>query len=248
MNSPRVSIVIATYNDESALRKTIQELKKVNYSNLEIIVIDAKSNDSTVELIQSESNFIHKWISEPDKGIYDAWNKGILRATGDWIAFLGAGDFYVEDGLQKYIDFIQMQSDQPLYVSSKINLVEEDDKIIRTIGVAWNWNEFKKSMRIAHVGSLHSKKLFETYGLFDSSWRIVGDYEFLSRPKEKLKALFLDAVTASMLTGGISASSKALKELKHLKLKQRVRNPFLCEFDYIQARIKLKIRQFLWRY
>ena len=95
MLNPLVSIITSTYNCESTLKDTVNSILNQTYTNLEYIIIDGNSSDSTVDLIKSfEKDFKIKeikysWVSESDRGIYDAWNKGIKMATGDWIVFIG---------------------------------------------------------------------------------------------------------------------------------------------------------------
>lgn len=91
----KISIITVTYNADSCLEKTIQSVIEQTYKNIEYIIIDGASKDNTINLIKKYSNHINLWISEPDKGLYDAMNKGIKFATGDWIFFINAGDIFV---------------------------------------------------------------------------------------------------------------------------------------------------------
>lgn len=239
----KVSVIIATYNAESALRKTLSNLKKNKYSPIEIIVIDGGSKDNTTQLLRSENSLITKWISEPDKGIYDAWNKGLKFATGSWITFLGAGDFYLESAIEDYIQLISQLKETPDFVSSKIQLIDEQDNRLKVVGVPWVWKEFKKAMRVAHVGAFHNRQLFTKYGNFDPNLKIVGDYELLARPRHELKTAFLDKVTASMLIGGVSTNSNALSELNKVKIKNGIRNPIMSNLDHLIAISKFTLRR-----
>ena len=90
--SPLVSIVIATYNDHEYLELTINSILNQDYENIEIIIIDGGSDDSTINILKRYSNQIEYWVSEPDHGISDAFNKGVLVSSGDYINFQGAGD------------------------------------------------------------------------------------------------------------------------------------------------------------
>jgi len=94
---PLVTIVTVCYNVCNDLHKTMQSVIKQTYSNIEYIVVDGGSKDGSVELIKQNIKYISRWISEPDKGIYDAMNKGIEMATGDWIIFMNAGDVFHSD-------------------------------------------------------------------------------------------------------------------------------------------------------
>lgn len=99
MYSPLISIITSTYNCTSTLNDTINSILNQSYINLEYIIIDGNSTDGTIDIIKSseqkfqKKKIVFKWISEPDKGIYDAWNKGLDKVTGDWIVFIGGDDF-----------------------------------------------------------------------------------------------------------------------------------------------------------
>jgi glycosyltransferase involved in cell wall biosynthesis len=210
----KISIIVATYNAASYLERLIDSIRIQNVDNLEFIIIDAGSRDGTVELIEKHSEKISYWISESDSGIYDAWNKGVKASSGDWIMFLGADDQLLPGALEKYLAFMAKlpNIDKLDYISSRMKMIDLQGHFIRLKGWAWEWPLFLKDMTVAHPGSLHSKKLFDQYGIFDISYKITGDYELLLRPREKLKAAFFDDVTVLMQEGGASDSLKAIRE------------------------------------
>lgn len=208
----KISIVTASYHAEAFIERAIQSIVGQEYDNMEFIIIDGGSKDKTVELIKKYADRINYWASEPDKGIYDAWNKGLAKATGDWIMFLGCDDLLVPGALQNYSDFLDQLPNDIQYVSSKNQIVDMDNKPVRIKGWPWKWPFFLKEMTVAHPGSLHSRQLFETYGKFNTNYKIVGDYEFLLRPKEQLKTAFMDKITVVMQEGGASDSVAAIKE------------------------------------
>ncbi|MCX6214050.1 glycosyltransferase family 2 protein [Spirosoma sp.] len=203
---PLVSIISAVYNAEKYLEESILSITTQSYKNFEYIIIDGGSSDNTLNIIRKYQDKITYWISEPDGGIYDAWNKGLEKCNGEWIAFIGADDLLYSNSLQVYIEHI-IQHPQRLeleFVSSLIELVDENLVPIRLVGESWEWSRFKKSMTTWHVGMFHSKNLFLKYGVFDSTYKVSGDYELLLRPKDKLIASFINQPTAKMRTGGIS--------------------------------------------
>lgn len=207
-----ISIIIATFNAELELQKTIDSIRWQLFKNYELIIIDGYSSDNTVNIIKSNSDIVSFYVSEPDLGLYDAWNKGIKVAKGEWICFLGAGDTLNSDALQRYYNLILNINSKIDYISAKINRVDENGQILTTSGQKWIWSEFKKNMTVAHVGSLHSKTLFLENGYFDLNYKICADYELLLRKKSELKCLFLDYVIGNMPIGGVSFSTNALFE------------------------------------
>lgn len=237
---PFFSIITASYNSEKTIDKTIESLLNQNYTNFEYIIIDGNSKDSTLEIIKSfeqkfkEKNITYKFISEPDKGIYDAWNKGIKLSEGEWISFLGSDDYYLSDALKLYYNTIVSQPNEINFVSSKINIINKDQKVLNVFGKKFIYSEVIRDMRIAQVGSFHNKILFEKLGLFSTEYKIVGDLEFYSRTKNIINAGFLNTITAYMLNDGVSSQIyKSLREAKNLKLrKQLLPTPIIYLYYY----------------
>ena len=91
---PKISVVTICFNAQEDLLKTIDSVKSLEYSNLEYIIVDGGSSDNTKSIIAQHQQFVSKWVSEPDNGIYDAMNKGILMCTGEWVIFMNAGDVF----------------------------------------------------------------------------------------------------------------------------------------------------------
>ncbi|HAB36709.1 MAG TPA: glycosyltransferase [Rhodobacteraceae bacterium] len=245
-DKPLVTIITATYNAAKYLPAAIQSIREQTYGNIEYIVVDGASTDGTVDVLKANEDVIDYWISAPDKGIYDAWNKGVRLSGGDWIAFLGADDIYLEGAIQVYMTSIHACRDNlPQYVSSRVNL-SSGSKVLHTIGQQWNWKAFQKYMNVAHVGSLHHRLLFERYGLFDESYKICGDYEFLLRPGSNLHAAYLNEITVNMSVGGISSASfQVFKETERAKTATGGRSFLLSYVEKYWAIAKWKLRSYL---
>jgi len=240
MQHKQISIIIATYNAEPYLQLTLDSLKLQTCKNFELIIVDGDSKDNTLSIIMSNKEIITKYISEPDKGIYDAWNKGIKISNGKWICFLGAGDTLIPDAFSKYIELINQVNEDFDYVSARIKRVDESGHFLTEIGEPWNWRNFKKIMTTAHVGSLHNRNLFEELGLFNTDYKICSDYEFLLRKKSDLRCLFLDQIIGCMPIGGVSFSVAALCESAKAKY-MTGKQPFsLVIFTFITQLILLK--------
>lgn len=240
---PLVSIIIATHNVGRLIENTLQSIFNQTYKNLEVIIIDAASNDLTLTYIEKYKIYLAYFISEPDSGIYDAWNKGLDRASGEWIAFLGAGDEYLPDALQNYMNLLARLPDSVEFISSKINIVDRMGRLMYVRGKEWSWPKFLKSMTCAHVGAMHSSRFFEKYGYFDCSYRIAGDYEYLMRAKEKLNAAFLPMITVNMLGGGVSASPTILAEDRRLKVQTGDKVVWQANLEFIFNSLKQVIRR-----
>jgi len=212
MNS--ISIIIATFNAGKYLQNCLNSIIPEKTKNVELIIIDGGSKDNTVQIIENNKQYINYWISEPDNGIYDAWNKGIDKATGDWIMFIGADDKLVPDALTMYTDFMLEKNvnGNVDFISSRVQMIDNQNKPIRIKGWEFEWPLFLKEMTIAHPGALHSKNLFRKYGQFNTDYKIVGDYELLLRPGKTFKTLYMNKVTVLMSEGGVSDSTSSIKE------------------------------------
>jgi len=252
MKKKEFSIITATFNSEKTLERTIKSLLQQNFKDFEFIIVDGSSSDNTLDIIKKykplfDENYItYKWISEPDKGIYDAWNKGLKLAEGKWVSFLGSDDFYLPNSLQIYYDKIKEMPSNIDLVHSNVKVVD-GKKTIKYITGSWSWNIFKHYMNIAHVGAFHNRKLFDKYGTFDESYKIAGDYELLLRPKNKLKTLHIDIVLAVMSAGGISNNKikQVLLETARAKNKTANINVIKCILDALTAFNKFTIRRII---
>lgn len=245
--APVISVITATYNAAFLIEKTINSVLNQNYLSIEYIIIDGASTDGTIGILEKYKHQI-KYISEPDRGIYDAWNKGIKMANGEWIGFLGAGDEYLSNAIESYVSYINDLNDEKLnYISSIVDVVNDERASLYTIGSKWEWPRYLSYMNIAHVGSLHSKKLFEQYGLYNINYRLVGDYELILRAGPDLQAGFIPVITAKMLFGGMSISKKSLKEAFIVKLNSGYISGYKAYFRYYFSLFKASVRFFLYK-
>ena len=242
---PKVSVITAVYNGGKYLEECIRSVLSQNYENFEYIIIDGGSTDGTVDIIKSYSDKVAYWISEPDQGIYDAWNKGLTIAKGEWISFVGADDLLYPGCIQMYVNHISCHPnrDKLEFISSQIELVEEDLTTLRIVGAAWKWESFKVNMTTWHVGCFHSVNLFEKYGAFDSSYKSSGDYELLLRPKNNLHTSFLNKVTAKMRVGGISSVNlyQAINETYKAKINNGILSPLKGEVLKLVDKVRITI-------
>lgn len=222
----KISIIIATWNAAKTLRTCLNSIVPQLNNEVELILVDGGSKDETNEIIDSYGDKVSVHISEPDKGIYDAWNKGVKVAKGDWVMFVGADDCLSQDAIDNYLKYIKNVPIDTDFISSKINYVDDKGKTIDVTGKLWNYNRCRINMDVTHVASLTNKNYFNRVGVFNTKYKIVGDYELLMRGGKDLKAAFMDKIVATMTIGGTSFSVKGLKE--QFKVKRNVvRMPLL---------------------
>jgi glycosyltransferase involved in cell wall biosynthesis len=195
---PVVSVITVVYNCLSLIEKTILSVINQTYPNIEYILIDGGSTDGTVEIIRLYESRISYWISEPDKGIYDAMNKGIAAATGDYVWFMNAGDqIYAKDITEKIFNGKAIQSGE----SPVANQTEQQwakiyygdtmivDSEYREVGLrrlrppeVLTWKSFKKGMLVCHQAILVSREIAEP---FDPQYRHSADFDWVLRALKK---------------------------------------------------------------
>ena len=182
----KISIITVTYNSESTIAMTMESILSQTYSNIEYILIDGQSKDNTIKIVKTyEDQFKGKmrWISEPDKGIYDAMNKGICMASGDIIGILNSDDIYVD----KYViqDIVQAFEKYPIEcLYGNLYFVHNNNmnKIIRTWeGSQYIPGSFSKGWHPAHPTFYTKKQCYLKYGLYDCSIKVSADFELMLR-------------------------------------------------------------------
>ena len=169
-NMPLITIITVVRNNEKTIEETILSVVNQTYTNVEYIIIDGASTDDTLNIVGNYEDKVDFWISEPDKGIYDAMNKGITQATGEWINFMNSGDsFYSNDSIEKFIELYDTQSD----------VVYGDGQFFYDFGVYIN-----KCTAIKHdyMPNCHQAFFVKTYLLkdryFDTNYQICADKNF----------------------------------------------------------------------
>ncbi len=200
----KVSIITATFNSEKTVKKTIDSILSQDYKNIEYIIMDGESSDSTVSIIESYKENITKFISERDNGIYDALNKGVRLASGDIIGFLHSDDFYADKSIISNV--VQNFKDQiaPDIVIGNVTFVNEKNEIDRNYS-GENFN-FNIGIMPPHPSVFIKKRCYEKFGYFNTDYKIAADYDLLFRflKIKKAKYLYSKNITVNMLSGGLS--------------------------------------------
>lgn len=252
----KLSIVTSTYNaskEVSATIKNISLLKELSNKfnfDVEWIVIDGSSTDSTVKIV-NESKTADVLISEEDNGIYDAWNKSLKIITGDWVVFLGAGDTLNLDNVPYFAERLQeIDVDIVKLAYGKVNLVDSDDNVLKVYGFFTqnrDWSNGRPPLP-CHQGVFHHKSLFfELHYKFDMKYRIAGDSKFLFSVLNSFSEIaFVDKIIANMRMGGVSTEPehilKVRKELVALRKEFDFNMPF---FELIKFNLKCYLKYIL---
>jgi glycosyltransferase involved in cell wall biosynthesis len=213
----KVSIITATYNSAATIKACMDSVLHQSYTDIEYIIMDGGSEDDTVKIITEAAklspNIIFK--SESDKGIYDALNKGIARATGSIIGFVHSDDFLAAtDVISSIVDTFGTEHADGVYGDLHYVAFDNTDKIIRNwVSKPYKKKLLKKGWMPAHPSLFLKKEIYDTYGLFNMSYKIAADYDFILRvfQQKHLKFSYLEKTLIKMRVGG--ASNKSLKNI-----------------------------------
>lgn len=207
----KITIITVAYNAEDYIEDTIKSVMMQDYDNIEYIIIDGASTDNTVNICNKYKDQISKIISEPDKGIYDAMNKGIENATGDIIGILNADDFYAYPSVVS--DVVNLfESNKSNAVYADLNYVKQDDvtEITRKwISKAYKPNAFLKGWMPPHPTFFLEKSCYDKYGTYSLELKSAADYELMLRMihKHQISVSYLNKTTTHMRLGGVSNAS-----------------------------------------
>lgn len=251
--APLISVIVAVFNGKSTLQQCIDSIARQSYPNKELIIIDGGSKDGTVELLMANREKMTYWISEPDRGIFNAWNKGLAQAQGEWICFLGADDYFWDiTVLERMAAQLQILPTNIRVAYGQIMQVSVDEQLPpRPIGKSWEQEKefFKQFMCIPHVGTMHRRSLFEKHGKFNESFHIAGDYEFLLRELKTGDAAFIpDIITTGQRLGGISTDPVCyLKMLHETRRAQKMHGQLIPGKFLLNMMAKEYLRLLLWK-
>jgi glycosyltransferase involved in cell wall biosynthesis len=248
--SPLITVIVAVYNAFNTLQQCLDSVVNQAHANVQLVVIDGASTDGSVDVLRGMTDQIDFWISEPDNGIYSAWNKGLLQAKGEWICFIGADDYFCNTSVLKKISDALISLPINIDVAyGKIVLLGRENNAMYELGQPWEQIQvrFKSIMCLPHPGLMHRRTVFEKYGNFDETFKIAADYDMLLRILLNGKAHFIpDVISVAMRQGGASSNPSntflALSEVRHSQYKAGLYIPgFIWIFAWLRVLIRLSI-------
>ena len=198
-HTPKISVITVVFNGEKYLEETIKSVVSQGYQNLEYIIIDGGSTDGTLAIIQKYADQITYWSSEADEGIYDAMNKGLGVATGDYVAFMNADDWYEPGAFQAVADAI-MQSGAA-FITAKIRIINTQDQT----------EVIRESRFDAYGKNIHHQTCFIDLSihkqfLYDTQYRLAADRDLIVRLLQSgISTYFLDKIIANFREGGLGS-------------------------------------------
>ena len=214
--TPLFSIITVTYHAESVLEETILSVVSQTYHNIEYIIVDGASKDRTLSIVNKYRDKIQAVVSEPDKGLYDAMNKGLKMAKGEYVCFLNAGDtFHEDDTLQLIVHQLNKSNVLPDVIYGETALVDAQRHFVRMRRLqtpdTLNWKSFRQGMLVCHQAFIAKRALAETY---DLNYRFSADFDWCIRVMKKASLLhntrltLIDYLDEGMTTKNRKASLK----------------------------------------
>ncbi|MES2838618.1 MAG: glycosyltransferase family 2 protein [Bacteroidota bacterium] len=249
MQHLKISIVTVCYNSEKHIKSAIESVINQTYPNIEYIIVDGGSKDKTIDIIKSYGNKITKFISEPDKGIYDAMNKGLKMATGDYLAIINSDDFYINNtAIEDVVNELEKQNTDSIFADLIYVNEENPDTEVRY----WKQkpfvkNSFKTGWHPAHPTFIVKNEVYKKYGYFNLDFKLAADFELMLRFLEKyqISSCYLPKAIIKMRLGG--ATNKNLKNIYNQNIecyKAFKVNDISVSILYPVFRLLPKIKQF----
>lgn len=234
------TVITVCFNSEKTIEKTIKSVLNQTYKNIEYLIIDGSSTDSTMEIVKKYEPLFEgrmKWVSEPDNGIYDAMNKGIRMASGELIGIINSDDYYEDSAVENMVEAMSDEPYQILYGA----LRTLEDGIERNISISSHL--FLRESMIGHPACFITKRLYDELGVYDTSFVSAADYDFMLRMAEKPNVYFQPVykIIANFAMGGMCASSKAYYDLLKVQRKHKI----ITEKEYGKTVIKCRLYDFL---
>jgi glycosyltransferase involved in cell wall biosynthesis len=176
MHQPKISIITVVYNGAETIESTIRSIIALTYPNLEYIIVDGGSTDRTPDIIKKYETKISKWTSEPDKGLYDAMNKGMAMSSGNYLWFINSGDEPASPDILNEVFNESQKAD--VYYGNTMLIDEEGREVgLRRLSPPemLNWKHFRKGMLVSHQSFIASKKVVKNY---DLCYKFSADYDW----------------------------------------------------------------------
>lgn len=215
LDEPLVSIVTVVYNRKTYLEQAIKSVLNQQYKNIEYIIIDGGSTDGTLEIIKKYDDRLDYWLSEPDNGIYNAMNKGIKISSGELIGILNSDDYYPPFSLREIVNEYSL-SDTDIIHGNMIFFTEYND-FCNFMNAKPDIEQMFFRPSIFHPTCFIKKTVYSEIGLFDETFQLIADYDFLLRAMEhNCEFHYIDKLIAVFRHGGASISGKGWNESIYL--------------------------------
>lgn len=240
---PLISIITVVCNANETINDTIQSVVNQSYKNIEYIVVDGGSKDGTIDIIQRYENKLSNWVSEKDSGIYDAMNKGIALAHGNWVIFLNSGDSFANDDvLERVVSENRDHSVQIIYGNTRVKDTNNSLRPPKSIHKRFFFYE-----TLCHQSVFFKREVFEKYGYFDLKYKIIADREWLLRATmQNIRYSYVDLDICIWDAAGYSSDNISLyvKEnidlrMSYFSLVERLILPWVMRYNKLRRKAEI---------
>jgi len=249
----KISIITVCYNSAATIRDTIESILSQSFTNIEYIIIDGGSNDGTMDIVRDYNAKIDKVVTEKDRGIYDAMNKGVGLATGDIVGILNSDDFFNNENVLSDVASIFQTKDDIDIVFGDVVFVKPDglEKIVRHYNSAYfkSW-KLRFGWMPPHPATFVKRSIYEKYGLYKLHYKIAADYEMFVRwlLVNQLNYFRINKVLVRMRTGGISTKGFKSSLLLNKEIVTACQsNGIYTNLLFVLSKIPFKIMEFFRR-
>jgi glycosyltransferase involved in cell wall biosynthesis len=244
----KLSIITINLNNADGLKTTIESVVKQTYKEIEYIIVDGASTDGSIEVIKKFGEKIAYWVSEGDNGVYEAMNKGIKKASGEYCVFLNSGDYLVNNSVVELL--LQDTNHESIIYSNLLKVFPNGKKLVDTnnTGKPFTMLNFF-SGTINHSGTLIKRELFEKYGLYDETLKIVSDWKFFLEvvSVHNESVCYKNIVSTVFNMDGISNTHRQLEKAEREKVLKEIL-PVSIYLDYEKHSTEIKKLQRINRY
>lgn len=201
---PKISIITVNFNNLEGLQKTVKSVVSQSWQEFEYIVIDGGSTDGSVAYLEQNANLFDYWVSEPDKGVYHAMNKGIAKATGEYLLFLNSGDYFFENTVLEK-NHREISDKDIIYFN--LQVIEGTKSFIKVYPVNLSFSYFVKDT-LPHPATFISKSTFEKTNLYNEDFKILSDWKFFIDAicKYNISYKKIESTLSTFYIGGLSSN------------------------------------------
>lgn len=246
---PLVTIITVVFNGDKYLERTIQSVINQTYDNVEYIIIDGGSTDRTLDIIRKHEKVIDYWISETDRGIYDAMNKGIILGTGEIIGLINSDDWYLNDAIANVVEQYIKNScqNEKLIIAGSMFRTDSNGnvKFKNHKSEKFLTHKIKWTMPVNHPATFISSDVYKTIGLYNIKYKICGDHDFIYRAyfSQNIKFLIVNNCFAFMSSGGVSSQFKNILLMSKEHYQIRKQNTFFV-INILMFALKICVKIF----
>lgn len=247
----KLTIITINFNHKEGLKRTIDSIVNQTFTDYDWIVVDGGSNDGSKELLEQYKDKFAWWCSEPDKGVYNAMNKGIAHATGEYINFMNAGDCFASPTILDEI-FSKNHAADVLYGRMVVGSIEGEEYWINMMKPRLRWFDFYDST-LNHQSTFTKREMFLKYGMFDDSYKAYGDWRHFAQifGVGKATSEYIPKIISIYEGGGISASQTKTCKKELARLRQEVYptidTEILRDLNQLDVVYSCKVTKFLFK-